>query len=45
LKTCGSGKEPWGKGLFVEKGNKLPNKWLHLTGIPLRSIPAGEPQR
>ncbi len=25
------------------RSTERPNKWLHLTGIPLRSIPAGEP--
>jgi len=43
-KTFGSDKAHWGKGLSADdRGNKLPNKRLHLTGIPLRSIPAGEP--
>jgi len=42
--TFGSNKAHWGKGLSADdRGNKLPNKRLHLTGIPLRSIPAGEP--
>jgi len=42
-KTFGSNKAHWGKGLSADdRGNKLPNKRLHLTGIPLRSIPAGE---
>jgi hypothetical protein len=42
-KTFGSDKAHWGKGLSADRGNKLPNQRLHLTGIPLRFIPAGEP--
>jgi hypothetical protein len=43
LKTFGSGKPYSGQDLLIVRKKLLPKKWLHLTGILLRSIPAGEP--
>jgi len=45
LKTCGNDNIPWEKGSYAECENKLPNKRLRLTRIPLPFIPAGKPNR
>ena len=41
----GNDKPRWVHGLFVMKKKGVPNNRLHLTVVPLRYTPAGEPKR
>jgi hypothetical protein len=42
--TFERGKPPSGQGWFDVRRGREPNQRLHQTGIPLHSIPAGEPR-
>ena len=45
LPTCRIGNAGSGDDWCIEDESREANKRLHLTGIPLRFIPAGEPAR